>query len=78
MNFQPDCPMERGGLAVLALGDPLSLLPLVAARFPLLSPTVTSSPGRGKSALSGGALSALIVRCIKAPPSGELASRSDD
>ena len=21
MNFQPDCPMERGGLAVLALGD---------------------------------------------------------
>ena len=28
MNFQPDCPMERGGLAVLALGDPLSLLPL--------------------------------------------------
>ena len=53
--------MERGGLAVLALGDPLSLLPLVAA----------SSP-------EGGALSALIVRCIKAPPSGELASRSDD
>ena len=52
--------MERGGLAVLALGDPLRL-PLVAA----------SSP-------KGGALSALIVRCIKAPPSGELASRSDD
>ena len=61
MNFQPDCPMERGGLAVLALEDPLSLLPLVAA----------SSP-------EGRALSALIVRCIKAPPSGELASRSDD
>ena len=61
MTFQPDCPMERGGLAVLAWGDPLSLLPLVAA----------SSP-------EGGALSALIVRCIKAPPSGELASRSDD
>ena len=26
--------MERGGLAVLALGDPLSLLPLVAASSP--------------------------------------------
>ena len=61
MNFQPDCPMERGGLAVLALWDPLSLLPLVAA----------SSP-------EGGAFTHLTVSTNKAPPSGELASRSDD
>ena len=38
------------------------------ARFPLLSPAVTFSPGRGKSVLSGGALLALIGRCTKAPP----------
>ena len=43
------------------------------ARFPLLSPAVTFSPGRGKSVLSGGALLALTGRCVKAPPSGELA-----
>ena len=62
MNFQPDCPMERGGLAVLALGtNPLSLLPLVAA----------SSP-------EGGAFMHLTISADKAPPSGELASRSDD
>ena len=40
------------------------------ARFPLLSPAVTFSPGRGKSVLSGGALLALIGRCTKAPPFG--------
>ena len=40
------------------------------ARFPLLSLAVTFSPGRGKSVLSGGALLALIGRCIKAPPFG--------
>ena len=40
------------------------------ARFPLLSPAVTFSPGRGKSVLSGGALLALTGRCIKAPPFG--------
>ena len=40
------------------------------ARFPLLSPAVTFSPGRGKSVLSGGALLALTGRCVKAPPFG--------
>ena len=57
MNFQPDCPMERGGLAVLALEiNPLSLLPLVAASSPrkrprplrLLTTFASTSPkGRG-------------------------------
>ena len=42
-------------------GNPLSLLPMVAA----------SSP-------EGGDLFVLTERCQKAPPSGELASRSDD
>ena len=43
------------------------------ARFPLLSPVVTFSPGRGKSVLSGGALFVVTGKCKKAPPSGELA-----
>ena len=34
-----------------------------ASRFLLLSPAVTSSPGRGKSFLSGGALWVLSVSC---------------
>ena len=52
-----------GGItpSVIACGD---------ATLPLLSPTVTSSPGRGKSVLSGGALLALTGRCVKAPPFG--------
>ena len=51
-------------------GGLLSQSSLRDVRFPLLSPAVTFSPGRGKSVLSGGALLALIGRCTKAPPFG--------
>ena len=68
MNFQPDCPMERGGLAVLAWGD-------FAAGGDKPS---QAKPDGFASSPEGGALFVLTVRCVKAPPSGELASRSDD
>ncbi len=55
MNFQPDCPMERGGLAVLALGDPLSLLPLVAASSPEGGSFIRADREMHKSSPFGGA-----------------------
>ena len=72
MNFQPDCPMERGGLAVLAWGN-----------FAVGGCLARDDPSQAKpdglaSSPEGGALFVLTVRCVKAPPSGELASRSDD
>ena len=58
--------------------NPLSLLTAFAARFPLLSPTVTSSPGAGEVYPLRGSFWHLPASMNKAPPSGELASRSDD
>ena len=57
----PASPRGRPTLSVKAYGF---------ARFPLLSPAVTSSPGRGKSFLSGGAFGHLPVSSAKPPPFG--------
>ena len=54
----------------IGYANPLSHLALLDARFPLLSPAVTSSPGRGKSFLSGGAFRHLAVSRAKPPPFG--------
>ena len=58
-------------------GNPLSQNPTVLTDSPFCR-CVTSSPGRGKSFLSGGARLQRTGRAIKALPLGELASRSDD
>ena len=61
LRSQPPSPRGRPTLSVKAYGF---------ARFPLLSPAATSSPGRGKSFLSGGAFWHLPVSRAKPPPFG--------
>ena len=63
------------GLAAFGGTNPLSHLASLDARFPLLSPAVTSSPGAGEVFPLRGALLLLTGKCKKLPLSGELARR---
>ena len=71
MNFQPDGP-GPGAVWLFWRGE---TLPLGGGARDEPS---QAKPDGFASSPEGGALFVLTVRCVKAPPSGELASRSDD